>query len=231
MIEKSKCGDTDLLGRTFSEICGWLPGKMEIPVGSKVLVKAGRHDADNNYYAGREAVVVENFTEGRGIWEAPKVKLRLVKPEDEREPFRNYLVSKRENVQVLTVGGGTVLPGADYELCRKEMLDAAFADVDSTFEGYSNIPTFIAALYLRQDQKHQSAVFHMVRQDGSINPDRLRTYFYRHVEHASMRDVAWWPDGFPEWSEYRFVVNWQEIADDFAASFKEQAEYEQRKAA
>lgn len=231
MVEKSKCGDTDLLGRSFSEICGWLPGKTEIPIGSKVLIKAGRHDTYNKYYAGREAVVVENFTEGRGIWETPMVRLRLVKPENEREPSRNYLVSKREHVQVLTVGDGTLLPGADYELCRKEKLDAAFAEHDSTFEGYSNMPTFVAALYLRQDPKHQREVFRMVRQNGSINADRLRTYFYRHVEYANMQDVAWWPDGFPEWSEYRFVVNWQEIADDFAASFKEQAEYEQRKAA
>jgi hypothetical protein len=231
MVEKSKDGESDLLGRTFSNICGWLPGRTDIPVGSKVRINAGQPCSYNRCYAGNEAVVVENFIEGRGVWETPKVRLRFVKPENEREPVMNYMVSKREDVEVLTLGDGTILPVADYALTRKELLDAAFAEVDSRFEGYSNMPTFIAALYLRQSQKHQQEVFRMVRRNGSINEERLREYFYKKVEHSRMTDVAWWPDGFPEWDDYKFRVNWKEISDEFSVFFKEQSEYEQRKAA
>jgi hypothetical protein len=232
MSEKPKSGDNDLIGRSFSDVCGWLPETAEIPVGSRVIIESSGHHDDwgNKYHRGREAVVLGNYSEGRS-WKTHYVSLRLVTPVAEREVYQNRLASRRGYVRVLSVGDGQVTPGVDYALCRKEILDALFAKADTTFEGYSNMPTFIAALYLRQDQKHQNAVFHMVRQNGSINPVRLSGYFYKNVEHAGMSDVAWWPDGFPEWTEYRFSVNWQEIADEFAASFKEQSDYTQRMAA
>ncbi|MCC5612179.1 hypothetical protein LC612_36995, partial [Nostoc sp. CHAB 5834] len=94
-----------------------------------------------------------------------------------------------------------------------------------TYEGYTNAPTYLAALYLRADGRHNQAVRSMTRKDGSINPNRVRKYFYG--AKLQIDDWAWFTPGVVERNEFRNEVNWAEIAKEFAQAVAEDLKYAQ----
>lgn len=218
MSEKS-----DVLGRTHSEICGWLPSNKEIPVGSEVVLhghsRSGRQGFAQ-FYAGHHAVVTAFHPCRRRIW-TPTVTVRVIEPVNAMEAFANFGTVDASQVEVVRVGDGTVVPGESYQLCKIEVLRKRFAEMDHRYEGFKNPATYLAHLYLRTDAKHHQAVLGMIRSNFTINPTRLGNYFRK--EGLKIDDWAWVPEGFPPHHEFSRAVAWEEVAEEFLVLAREQA--------
>ena len=63
----------------------------------------------------------------------------------------------------------------------------------------------------------------MTRADGTVNPVRLANYFGKQRDLV-IDDWAHYPKGFPERSDYRYAVNWAEVAGEFNLVMKEERE-------
>lgn len=210
----------DLIGRTHSTFHGWT-GAM-VPVGAHITILSTRNNIMNDCWAGSPAVVVMSnaATENKR-----EVRVRLKTPRDEWVDMNEFFVDAAY-VSVDAVGDGQVIPGRDYRESEGEVARKKFMATDHTYEGYTNRPTYLAALYLRADGKHNPAIRAMVRKDGSINPNRVRKYFYG--AKLKIDDWAWYTPGIVERIEFRNAVNWEEIAKEFAEEVAEDLKYAQK---
>jgi hypothetical protein len=218
----------DALGRVHSEVLGW-DRKIEIPAGSRILLEAEKFGGVERlrltrWAVGREAVVLSNFTHTSrsGIFEEAKVEVRFVTPTNQWELYQNYISWDRRYVKVLAVGNDKPKPGIDYELTQREIWDERFKEMNHAHQGYVNITTFMAAIALITDRQHYRAITGMLRVDGTINPERLKNYWRKSVSAEIRGALVWYPPAFPERSNYRYSINWSEIANDFAERAKEQ---------
>lgn len=208
----------DLLGRSWSDICGWLGGA-KVPVGARVRILPDRRALFHRHFVGLEAVVLANI-DPRHPTDRAELKCRFVVPREQWDTL-NYCVVRAERVDLVHLGDGQVIAGRDYELTELELAKARFAQMDLTYQDYRNAATFLAALYLRADAPHHRAVLGMVKANGRINPERLKNYFYR----AGLRidDWAQYAEGMPEREEFRLHIDWKEVAAEFEELAREQA--------
>lgn len=213
----------DVMGREFSSFCGY-GRNVPIPIGSRVRIHDCRYGSSRfiKYMVGREAIVLSELRpDALGISYPHVITLRYVEPVSAWTKNDNITTLEPSHLEVLEVGNGTVIPGVSYRLCEKEIMDARFAEFDFRYDGYTNLPTFQAATGLKQDAQHRHSVRQMVRQDKTINPDRLAAYFKRQPD-LSIEGTAWFQGPFPERTEYRQNINWGEIAKEFSTIFKEE---------
>lgn len=221
--QETKPNATDPLGRTWSDVLGcWFTSDIEIPIGSRVTVLPDRFDSGRTLFVappvGVEAIVVNNQPANKSSFNK-EILLRRVEPVNEMEPGANFFRYDQNLVSVLKVGSGKVIPGEDYTLCRKEILDRRYAEMDHRMDGFANPATACVALSLWTDQSHQRAIEGMIRQNGTINPKRLENYWYK--TGLKLDDWAKTPEGFPERNGYDYTVNWKELAEEFAFRFQE----------
>ncbi len=189
-----------------------------VPVGARVKILPDSW-LMFRCFDGLEAVVLRAKAPARRFDEWT-LHCRLVEPFCEWD-VHNHCTVRATGVEVLAGGDGTVVPGRDYRMTLLEQALERYAKTDLSFQGYSNAPTHLAALYLRADGKHQPAVLRMVRADGRINPSRLETYFNR--SKLTIDDWARYPDGFPQRLEFYQQVNWTEVAQEFEELAREMA--------
>jgi hypothetical protein len=214
----------DAMGRHYSAICGY-PNKQGIPIGSRIRIHNRGYSAVCfvKYYEGHEAIVVSAprlYTSDTWV-----IGVRFLEPTCDWEISSNSTIVEPRDLEVLKVGDGTVIPGISYRLCEKEIWDAKYEAYDFTFEGYTNAPTHLAALYLQQDSGHRSALKGMLRKDNTINPKRISEYF-RKTPSLTIDDWAPLQGNFPVRSEYRQGVDWDEIAAEFNQCFDEEREFQ-----
>lgn len=209
----------DLLGRSWSDICGWLGGQ-QVPVGARVRVLPDRRAVFHRHFEGLEAVVLANI-DPRHPLDRPELKCRFVVPREQWSTL-NYCVLDAERVDLVDLGDGHVIAGRDYELNQLELARARFAQMDLTYQDYTNAATFLAALYLRADAVHHRAVLGMVKANGRINPTRLANYFAK--SGLRIDDWAHYAEGMPQREEFRLTVNWAEVAQEFEELSREMAQ-------
>lgn len=216
----------DAMGREYSTICGYGVDK-PIPIGSRVRIHQSRYSNSLfiSYMAGREAIVMSELRTNSVGPSYPKViSLRFVDPVNQWQVYDNCTSLEPRELEVLEVGNGIAIPGVSYRLCEKEIWDTRFKAHDFRHQGYDNLPTFLAATYLKQDAKHMAAARAMLRKDKTINPVRLADYF-RKQPLLKIDDSAYFQGTFPERSAYRLSVNWEEIATEFGEIFAEERSF------
>jgi len=218
-----KDGFVDAMGRVYSAICKFTD-RQPLPIGTRVKIHSAGARCFSKYYDGKEAVVTGPLREGHWGMMDPRVPVRFVEPQEDWEIGQNYKVINLCDAEVLAVGDGTLIPGISYRLCEQELWDARFAAYDFTFQEYRNYPTFLAALYLRQDYKHVEAVRTMRRKDGTVNPVRLEKYFAA-APDLRIEESEMYQGDFPARTIYRQSVDWAEVANDFNVLFKEEDAY------
>jgi hypothetical protein len=140
---------------------------------------------------------------------------------DQWEPRFNRATLVPEYLFIESVGNGVQpIAGTDYPQSLKECYDARWAAMDHRYEDWSNPATYLAHLYLRTDSRHFDEVLKMRRANGTVNPVRLENYF-RKAPDLVIDSWAWYPDTFPERTDYRYKINWEEVAREFNSAFKE----------
>jgi hypothetical protein len=141
----------------------------------------------------------------------------------------------QEGMELISKGDGTCIPGVHYQLNEKELVrqrwdafDAVHKTVDYRHNDWSNAASWMANMYLTQEKRHADAILQMKRKDGTVNPAKIEKYFYR----SGLRLEDWVfkckldvPEEFGRWG-FRVrtptMPDWQEIADEFAASWASQ---------
>ncbi|MBC8737226.1 hypothetical protein F6X40_10445 [Paraburkholderia sp. UCT31] len=211
-------GQKDVLGREYRGM--GFSESVAIPVGSRVrIVQCDYLRLRTEAHVGREAVTLlpAQPDRDRGFYQEQLV--RLVQPATDCYVSDSLLVAPLRSLEVLTVGDGTVMPRRDYVLSKREIYDARFAKMDHRIEGWTNAATFIAHLYLRNSHIHYEAMRAFRRAGGSINPARIKSYFYRNA--IQIDDWAKFPEGFPRYDHYRYQIDWNSIAGEFNQVFAE----------
>lgn len=212
-------GAVDLLGREYSKICGFSSDPL-VPLGSVVTLLPSLYLSGSfqKYDIGRTAVVTghkREYFNSRDRIGKPQVIAQFLDQLNEWEPWQNRTIWDAHHVLPTTVGTGQPpLAGKDYPLCRKEKLDALWVAKDHRCQNYANPPTYVAHNFLNTDAKHHNAVLAMARKNGTINPVRLKNYFYKQREFV-MPEWARYGEGFPEHTEYGYSPDWPEIAEEF----------------
>ncbi|KWU23434.1 hypothetical protein [Burkholderia cenocepacia] len=223
-------GETDAAGRTFSEVIGYAH-QAGIALGSRVTLLPTRNHRMFEFYKWTQGIVVSRRKDPDGYGDDHIIVIRKLESLSDWEPGSNFIRWAERDVRVDTVGTGKEpVAGTDYPLCRKEILDAKWARMDHRHQGFTNPATFLAHTQLRFDQRHYREILRMVRQDGSINPSRLQTYWSRNCE-TTMPDWGKYPEGFPASLCYLYRINWSELAQDFAEHVRELRRYEARRLA
>jgi hypothetical protein len=222
-------GSQDAADREYSEICGYA-NKIPVPVGSIVTLLPGRFGQRGyDFYNWRKGIVTRREKDPDGYGDDYLIFVRKLDNLSDWEPWTNTMRWAERHVRVDTVGNGEPpVAGKDYPLCRKEILDARYKAMDHTYQEWRNPATFLAFIQLRTTQEHYRAVMGMVRQNGSINPERLKNYWYRHCE-TTLPDWGKYPDGFPSSLEYLYRVDWVEIAKDFSEHARELRDFDERR--
>lgn len=212
-------GTVDLLGREYSQICGF-SSKPLVPLGSRVTLLPCMFGASSfhRFDIGREAVVTghkQEYFNSQDRIGTPRVLVQFLDQLNDGEPWQNRTFWLAQHVLITALGSGQPpVAGKDYPLCRKEKLDALWAAKDHRCQGYANPATYVAHNFLNTDAKHHNAVLAMARKDGTINPERLKNYFYKQRDFM-LPDWVQYGEGFPEHREYSYYPDWPEIAGEF----------------
>jgi hypothetical protein len=222
-------GSRDAAGREFSDIIGY-GCRTPVPVGSLVTLLPARFSSRGyDFYNWRRGIVVGRKKDPDGYGDDHLIFVRKLDDLSDWEPWANTMRWAERHVRVDVVGTGEPpVAGKDYPLCRKEILDARYKAMDHTYQEWRNPATFLAFIQLRTTQEHYRAVLGMVRQNGTINPERLKNYWYRHCETA-LPDWGKYPEGFPSSLEYIYKVDWAEIAKDFSDHACELRHFEEQR--
>lgn len=136
--------------------------------------------------------------------------------------------SRHQEMELVTKGNGTCTPGVDYQFTKGELFEQRWdafleqhAKMDYTYEGWTNAATWLAAFLITNNQGALEAVYRMRRKDGTVNAKKIQKLF---VDRRFVLE-AWTLEcklEVPQEFKGRYIpdlprVNWQEIADDFAA--------------
>jgi hypothetical protein len=229
-VEVPADGSKDCLGREFSDICGY-SGALKttpIPVGSIVRVLPDRYprvSLRDPLFVGELCVVLDFSAARRAangyreLWEEDQALVRRITPVSQWDYVSDSILKiDAAWLEIVTLGDGTVKEGS-YQKSEKEIWTERFNVRDHSFEGYSNPPTFLAALYLENEPVCQTQLARMVRADGTINPRRIEKLF--RDQKLVIDEWAWYPEEFPHRSEFKYWVNWTEVGDYFIQKFKE----------
>lgn len=180
---------------------------------------------------GREAVVISLNQKCEPYLGPRSVSLRLLE-NNQNSPhwisFDRYPADDW-SAELVRRGRGFVTAGVDYQLSPNEAQDLRFEElkrrlhsIDWSYQGYSNAPTFLAALYLRNHAPFMASLASLRRRDGTINPNKVERAF----RDARLSVDPWAycfpidiPDEFKHHSlgRYQPQVKWSEVAADFTA--------------
>jgi hypothetical protein len=138
---------------------------------------------------------------------------------------------KLHTLELVSKGGGHYVPGVSLPFSLRELkqqrwdafAEQAWATPIPKHCGYSNASTFLAHLYLSQCKGFMGSLPGMRRQDGSVNPNKVKKAF----QHAKLVIDDWAyvhplavPDEFDRYSmrwRERMNINWTEVAEAFSA--------------
>jgi len=105
-----------------------------------------------------------------------------------------------------------------------ERIQKKWEQTDHTYEGFTNPVTYLAWLYIQQDNKHMKAAEQLLRKDDTINPNRLASYGKRYIEI----DEGWeyHPDFVDYWN-YIYNVDWNQVAEEIQKKIVEIRDYKE----
>lgn len=131
--------------------------------------------------------------------------------------IENLILLKKGNGRYPRMGFEYPIPPAIERLCRLYDWDWKMRHHDHSHEGFSNAATYLAWVYIKNDQRCLSAVVSQRRKNGTINPDKVRKIFYQH--NLRVDDWAFnYPIDLPELLNHSLItrwkpkVNWLEVA-------------------
>lgn len=138
-----------------------------------------------------------------------------------------------DNLELIEACEGEVVPGKTCPFSRSELREmfvkqqlAEVEKYDFSAQGYKNMATHIAAMYLNQDSRFHRQLERMRRADGTVNPNKVRKAFDSlglEVDDSAFEI----PEAFMAAKKgyYRNIIDairahqsidWNEVADDFA---------------
>jgi len=109
-------------------------------------------------------------------------------------------------------------------MAENDIIQKKWEETDHTYEGFTNPVTYLAWLYIQQDNKHMTAVEQLLRKDDTINPKRLASYGKRYIEIDE--DWQFHPD-FDNHCKYTYNVNWAEVAEEIQKKIIEIRDYKE----
>lgn len=133
----------------------------------------------------------------------------------------------QEHLTILAKGTRKVIPGIDILMspCLQMEVEVGqweyrIRKLDLTHQGFSNLPTFLAWLYIWNDQRALTECRNQRRKDGTINPNKAHKIFYRNkleIDPEAFELLIDLPQHIKNsyiWNRYKPKVNWAEVSSN-----------------
>jgi len=131
-----------------------------------------------------------------------------------------------DTVSLLAKGDGKrPVPGLTYPFLPVQLRDIAYFEwdwlmrhTDHRHNGFDNLATHLAWLYLNNESKALQAVRRQYRKDGSVNPNKVAKIFKEHglkIDDWALEPQIDPPAGIRVWDKHRPHVNWEQVAYEF----------------
>lgn len=142
----------------------------------------------------------------------------------------SYDWSDRGDVfELVRKGEGVCTPGIHYAFNEEELQAqrwvaflAKLAAHDASHQGFVNLPTYLAWLYLNNESRWHAEAQRIRRKDGTVNPDKVFAAF-RRLGLSVQPDAFECPIDVPAEFARRSLgaltprINWEEVAANFKA--------------
>jgi hypothetical protein len=208
----------------------------EIETGDNVRIKDFEvqsqlypHIRGNSYLSGLEGQVVCLHKAYDWMSTPDEAKVRVYIHDKGIRPTAWEVCVNLCHIEITSKGNGTFKVGETCPYSEQELFDqrlAAFdlkvlkakASVDAN--GFCNMATHLAQLYIVNDQAALREARSQRRKDGTINPDKVKKIFYRHrlqVDDWAFEPPIEIPHEFKPFvlrQGWGFDIDWKEVADN-----------------